>query len=81
MLAYDNDMLCFVLINIVLLNCIWGLVLERWYCSHSCSKAQEQCEGRGGRRELAIPNNLHGLCGRKATLNSYLAVTSLSKYL
>ena len=38
-----------------------GLVLERWYCSHSCSKAQELCEGRGGRRELAIPNNLHGL--------------------
>ena len=27
------------------------------------------CERRGGHPGLPVPNNLYGLCGRKATLN------------
>ena len=27
------------------------------------------CESRGGRPGFPVPNNLYGLCGRKATLN------------
>ena len=33
---------------------------------------QELCESRGGRPGLQVPNCQHGLCGRKATLNSNL---------
>ena len=32
--------------------------------------ANELCESRGGRPGLLVPNSLHGLCGRKPTLNS-----------
>ena len=31
-------------------------------------RAQEPCEGRGGRPGLPVPNSPYGLCGRKATL-------------
>ena len=32
-------------------------------------RAQELHESRGGRPGLPVPDNSHGLCGRKATLN------------
>ena len=32
-------------------------------------RAQELCEGRGGRPGLPVPNSPYGLCGHKATLN------------
>ena len=35
-----------------------------------CVRAQELCEGRGGRSGLPVPNKPHGFCGRKAILNS-----------
>ena len=41
------------------------------------SRAQESCEGRGGRPGLPVPNNAFGLCGRKATLNLNWIVSEL----
>ena len=32
-------------------------------------RAQELCEGRGGRTEFPVPNSPYALCGRKATRN------------
>ena len=32
-------------------------------------RAQELCEGRGGRPGLPVPNSPYGVCGSKATLN------------
>ena len=32
-------------------------------------RTQELCESRDGRPGLTVPNSLHDLCGRKATLN------------
>ena len=34
------------------------------------NRVQELCESRGGRPVLPVPSSPHGLCGRKATLNS-----------
>ena len=31
-------------------------------------RAEELCEGRGGRPGLPVPNKPYGFCGRKATL-------------
>ena len=31
-------------------------------------RAQEQCESRGGRPGLSVPNSPYSLCGRKATV-------------
>ena len=38
-------------------------------------RAQELCEGRGGRPGLPVPNSPYGLCDRKATLNEADGVT------
>ena len=38
-------------------------------------RAQELCEGLGGRPGLPVPNSPYGLCGRKATLNSNVTIS------
>ena len=44
------------------------LVLNRQFRLNTC-RAQELCEGRGGRPGLPVHNSPYGLRGRKATLN------------
>ena len=39
-------------------------------------RAQEVCEGRGGRPALPVPNSPYGLCGRKATLEEEEALVT-----
>ena len=52
------------------LGSVWQPVRLKWTGPTARFKAQELCEGRGGRPGLTVPNSLHGLCERKATLNS-----------
>ena len=40
-------------------------------------RAEELYESRGGRPGRPVPNSPYGLCGRKATLNSYTDLTEL----
>ena len=40
-------------------------------------RAQEMCEGRGGRPGLPVPNSPYGLCGRKAC-STELALVEVS---
>ena len=44
--------------------------------ARSAGRALEVCESRGGHSELPVPNSPHGLCGRKATLNTKQNVRS-----
>ena len=39
-------------------------------------RPQELCESRGGRPGLPVPDEPHGFCGRKATLNQDGTATS-----
>ena len=54
-----------------IINKIYYLLLleyERLFRIMDWPRPQELCESRGGRPGLPVPNSLHGLCGRKATL-------------
>ena len=50
-------------------NTPFGGGVKGWVGVGVGGRAQELCEGRGGRPGLPVPNSPYDVCGCKATLN------------